>query len=376
VSLVTPHTDVTDAAIIRERRLERVKNADRVTFGFARFWLLLLFAIPLLIVFSYHLFGWKAAVSVFPLLLATSWLSRRSKHGQRPARSHPKYVTILVWAAACGIPLISIATSNPEFMRLWALAAGVLLFAAFPHHEPAVRTQAESISAGSHRALTKFFWSAAPGVMYVAGSETVWHFWTLGAWIWYHAFFLQVFVAFWVFVQWLRRAAGDETAPQGDTIIQSKPPNARSKTQGERHTAFVLQANSTWLEYKKITLGQARRLFEGLDLESSDPTENQANKQPKDGGWRAFNVDFDGFTTLHIGNAIPEVQSSFYVEWKHSLPNPVWTLKLPLKFLKAKSVPAALIAELIELGWREDWEGLAKRLEPFTNSDPTAPQSP
>jgi hypothetical protein len=368
---------MTDAAIIRERRLERVNNADRANFAFARSMLFLLFAIPLLIVMSYHLFGWKTAVSVFPLLLATSRLSRRSNHAQRPARSNPKCVTMLIWAAACGIPLISIATSNPEFMRLWALAAGALLIAAFIDCKPAARTQAESKDVrSSYSPLTRHFCFAAPGLMFVAGSETVWRFWTLGAWIWYHAFFLQVFVGFWAFVQWLRRAAGDETALQGDTIMQAKPPSARSKRLGERHSVFVSQTNGTWLEYKKITLGQACRLFEGLDLESSDLTENQANKQPKDRGWRAFNVDFDGFTTLHIGNAIPEVQSSFYVEWKHSLPNPVWTIKLPLKFLKAKSVPAALIAELIELGWQEDWEGLAKRLEPFTNSDPTAPQSP
>jgi hypothetical protein len=368
---------MTDAAIIRERRLERVRNADRANFAFARSCLLLLFAIPLIIVLSYHIFGWKTAVSVFPLLLAASWLSRRAKNSQRPARSNPKYVTILVWAAACGIPLISIATSNPEFMRLWALAAGALLTAAIVDKKPAAGTQAVANEIRSPDSpLTKHIWFAAPGLMFVAGSEAVWHFWTLGAWIWYHAFFFQVFIGLWVFVQWFRFVAGDETALQGDTIIQAKPPSARSKRQGERHTVSVLQANGTWLEYKKITLGQACRLFGELDQDSGDTTENQANKEPKYGCWRAFNVDFGGFTTLHVRNTMPENQSSVYVKWQHSLSNSVRALKLPLKILKAKSVPAALVPELIELGWLEDWEGVAARLAPFTNSGSTAPQSP
>jgi hypothetical protein len=340
--------------------MERVKNANRATFAFARSMLFLLFAIPLLIVMSYHIFGWKAAVSVFPLLHATARISQASRPRRSEAREHPKYMKIVFWADACVIPLISIAASEPEFMRLWALAAGVVLSVAIFGKR---RSSDPFDIAGS------YIWSAVPSLLFVAGSEVIWQFTSFGVWVWYHAFFVQIFVGFAVLTVWLRSNGNTETKPQGQTVIQARPPSARSKRQGERHEVSVTQNGESWLQYKNITLGQACRLFENFLLDLDGQTVSPAGSNAADLAQRAFNLHFDGYTHLNVKSPPSGVRDFLYLEWQHPVSVSGLKLKLPLKTLKAAQFPAVLIPELIGLGWEEDWESVAARLAPFAETN-------
>jgi hypothetical protein len=361
---------LTDAAVIRERRRERVANAERSMFTFFRSMIIFFFGAPLLVVFLYHLLGWKAAVSVFPLLLAAARLYRSAKRERESPASGKRPERFLFWTVIFLIPMISIASAEPEIMRLWALAAGFMLSAGIVEMWP--KLEAEKISAGaaaSNYSVARFLGYAAPGMLFVAGSEIIWQLTTFGVWVWYHAFFLHVFVGCAFLVFWLADVGKLRTGPQGNTVLEVKPPRARSKKQGERHSVSLASGDKTWLEYRDITLGQACRLFEGLEQDLSQLPHTQDSQTPGGKTWRTFSVDFGGSTRLGLTNAASEDQDMHEIEWQHMVPRRQGVgLTSPLKVVRAKYVPSALIPELLELGWEEDWDGLAALLTPFADA--------
>jgi hypothetical protein len=316
----------------------------------------LFFAIPVVIVASYYFFGWAIAVSLLPVLAIVAWLSQRFKQKSVTRSSRTRSGKVLFWLTICGIPLTAILTSEPEVMRTWAIAAGTLLSGMGLGDERAKRSEAASISdANRGDNVFSIVRQAAPGALFVLGSELIWHLAGFGPWIWYHAFFLQIFAVLLFMVQELTRTFQGQD-PEGG-VIEAKPPKARSQSKGERHTVLIKHTDGRWLRYDEITLGQALALFrdrhsgEGSKLSGIEQSELR----------RAFNIDFGGWTKLNI---FSEDGTSMLVEWTYVRPATHF-FGMPFDTTAAQGVPIALGRELLELGWREDWDSITARLEPF-----------
>jgi hypothetical protein len=320
-----------------------------------------MFVIPLGIASSYHLFGWKVAVSLFPLLLFASWLARLRRGRQRRANRNPLYIKALFWSGICGIPLAAILASRPELMRLWALAAGLMLgMAAAGARAEMLPNSRKDGCAHQLIKVESFVRSAAPSVLLIIGSEIVWRFFGLGAWIWYHAFAVHIFLG--IELLFFALTIQADRGTKDDPVIEYRPPMARSKRSGERHAVLIKDADGMWRRYNRITLGQARALFKsGAPDLTAAAIDHPHSSQPS-GPWQFFKVEFGGTTSLGI--ALSDGTKNL-VEWQHSGGKSRWPLKLPFRMTKARDMPLALVLELLDFGWEENWDALAAGLAPF-----------
>ncbi|MGL4490418.1 MAG: hypothetical protein ACRCU5_13345, partial [Rhizobiaceae bacterium] len=154
---------MTDPATITKSRQARVERGERLMGRFASYMLVLTFGVPILIVLLYHFVSWKAAVFVFPLLLVAVRLSvtRKNKVAQAGWSLH----RLIHWMTMCIIPIVAITTSDKEFMRLWALAAGFLLTSAVHVAEFNARRNAKEKDVSDKKKRTAdLALSAAPGL--------------------------------------------------------------------------------------------------------------------------------------------------------------------------------------------------------------------
>lgn len=322
---------------------------------------LFVFGVPILVGLSYHILGWQIAVLLFPALYAAIFWALPT-----PARNRKRPGTARKWilrSILVGIPVFSVWFSDPSYMRAWAVAVAVSMFVSITIDKPGSVNMTRRWLEGSDlkRRLVHSGIALSGAALFVLLSELIWHFLSLGPWIWFHAFAMTIFMTLWMsliaLVSKLVSGEAFGTEEPKKEIKKGRRPSIRSSKDAERYNVSHHQADGSIIQYKDVSPEQAKWLFARVEWDDATPASKRSDSigrhSPK------FTIDFDGFFLLTMR---PDGCGLVRVDWFFTKPRRSWQIWGERVSFAATRVPVDQIDGTIDLAWSEKWEEIEAAL--------------
>lgn len=322
----------------------RVARGAALTRGVMGFLAILTLGMPLVVVAAYYAVGWKAAVLAFPLLLMGLGRLTPSKNQDEDAnrrRIRKRFVTLTILYA---VPVAAVWWDNPEIMRVWAYAT-VLPFSLF---------LASDGKGNISRTAT-----ILAGVIFVALSDLIWLFGSIGPWIWFHAFAVPIFfIAFsFLTVAFAPRERGEGRKSR----IEKMPPPPEEDDQSSLALRCVINRGNgeTW-EFKAVSRSQVQAIYAAAEWRQDHDDRPQSGAAPEDTEKPSFMVAFNGNGVLKFEADGP---STVTVQWIYMEARQRGRLFGSPGLIGETKVPATLGRAIIADVWNDDVASLKARLQ-------------
>lgn len=336
----------------------KLSRRGRINLGIFRFMAIITFGMPFVVVAAYYLIGWQVAVLAFPLLLFAILSGSRRRVQDRPKTAG--FRRILIALALSAIPIAAVAVGNTEIMRLWAYAMAIPLAISMgldPRAAQNLTADRLNVPVRWTRVAHLALWTALAG-LFVAGSELVWLKTSLGAWIWYHAFGVPIFMALMLVLYGIVERI---VRPKPKRATYDVDPPAASADDAPQSAG----AASRWpslnmgLRYGPISPSQAQTIAADRGLARSalvEKTHLTLDQIPE-----------PEFVLLFLGSQItlvPGDDPEHSVEWHFTEAPAGMQVMGKIHMFKAQSVPRSLTPDLIAAAYVDDWEALETLLSP------------
>lgn len=321
-------------------------------------------AIPLIVIALYYLFGWRAAVLAFPVLLLSSAVRRQSREPPTGApTSLRRFARAASFTGLVAIPVAAVSLGNAEVMRLWAYAAAIVIVLGMARDGKAAKALTTGrLAISETRAKLAHFaiWAAIAG-LFVVGSEAIWLKLSMGLWIWYHAFSVPIamliMTVVYIVLEWIVGPRRKEAS-----VTAEPPPRAPDDASQSAMVFSRMRSTGSMSHYGSVGVSQAQRISADIDRaeeyrlgEGSMPDGTELHES-------VFTIVFKDASVLSI---FPDGETTMRVRWQFmDPPRGIRLMGTPYGY-QAAQVPVSLAPELIDLAWADDWHGIMTRLQPY-----------